>query len=167
MEQLNSVFDSIEGFSPSHPPLLSKSTCLWVWNADKVPPHVGISSNGLYYSLKVNGKDWQVPISVLFDVIEKKNIPTLCFILRDKVFDLATHFEKYERAEAGNITCLFPIRDLLNLEGVGQLSELLNALSDEDRIDRCIGFNLPENYSGIPAYSIEEIHRRLEQLMHE
>ncbi|NBR15845.1 MAG: hypothetical protein EBU01_14895, partial [Crocinitomicaceae bacterium] len=30
---------------------------LWILHADKIPPHIGISIDGQYFSLKAKGKD--------------------------------------------------------------------------------------------------------------
>lgn len=164
MEQLNSVFDSIEGFQPSHQALFSRSTCLWIWHADKIPPHIGISSNGLYFSLKVKGKETDLPVSVVLDAIQRKKIPSLCYLLSDQIEDLSLHFNAFHRAVAGEITCLFPIREALGLPVASQLSELLESLEQEGRIEKKIGFFLPEDFNGLPNYGMFEIHERLQQL---
>ena len=31
---------------------------IWIFHADKIPPHIGISSQGFFFSLKSNGKDF-------------------------------------------------------------------------------------------------------------
>ena len=30
---------------------------IWIFHIDKIPPHIGISSQGVFFSLKSNGKD--------------------------------------------------------------------------------------------------------------
>lgn len=166
MEALNSVFNSIEGFEPSHHAVIIEALCLWIWHADKVPPHVGLSFQGKYYSLKVKGKDWQVPVYRVVEAIDKKNIPSLCLVISHAAHDPSILFEGYQRAEAGKITCLYPIREYFELPEVSQLSELLAHLTEVKKIQRIFGFHLPENYSGIPSYGLQHIHARLEQLTH-
>ena len=164
MEQLNSVFNSINEYQHSDLSLVESTTCLWIWHADKIPPHLGISSKGKYFSLKVKGKDWQVPVSILFDTIERKKIPTLCLVLKTEASSLEEVFGSFEHAKAQEVTCLFPIREALKLPHALQLQHLIGLLGEEERIDKCFGFNLPSNFIGIPDYEIKDIHDRLEQL---
>ncbi|MFN5846790.1 MAG: hypothetical protein ACK46O_13885, partial [Flavobacteriia bacterium] len=56
---------------------LQKGFFLWILHADKVPPHVGCSIDGNYYSLKVSGKDEGVNVAKVQTVIEKKGILTI------------------------------------------------------------------------------------------
>lgn len=46
---------------------------LWVWHADKIPPHIGFSINSHYFSLKANGRDVNVPIDSIIAVIHKED----------------------------------------------------------------------------------------------
>ena len=46
---------------------------LWMFHVDKIPPHVGISQNDLFFSLKSNGRD-EIPVSKLIQIIENKGI---------------------------------------------------------------------------------------------
>ena len=55
---------------------------LWVWHADKIPPHLGLSVEGRYFSLKANGKDFMTEIDAVLQIISKKKIKTLCFELK-------------------------------------------------------------------------------------
>ena len=55
-------------------------TLLWVIHADKTPVHLGISSNGSYFSLKKNGKDEHLSIEILQELLTRKQIPTLVFL---------------------------------------------------------------------------------------
>jgi hypothetical protein len=167
MERLSSVSSTFEGYQPSHQSLIFQSTCLWVWHADKIPPHVGISAEGNYFSLKVKGKDADVSVKTILDLIDRKKIPTLCYVLSDDPPNLAEVFQAYTQARAGEITCLYPIREALRIPEAGQLSDVLKVLEGEGRIHRALGLYLPENYRGLPHYGLREIHERLERLSHE
>lgn len=140
------------------------SLCLWILHADKIPPHIGISNNGLYFSLKVSGKDERVSVNALISTINKKKIPTLCYELVDLKPELKSIFSKYNVAIAEEITCLAPIKDALECQSVSKVSELIEQLEINDKIKMVGGINLPEGFEGIPSYDIEEIHARLKAL---
>ena len=53
---------------------LTNRLILWVLHADKIPPHIGLSKNDQFYSLKVSGKDEGLPVRNVLQIIEKKNI---------------------------------------------------------------------------------------------
>ena len=57
--------------------ILNNGLFLCVLHADKTPPHIGISINGLYYSLKAKGKDIALPVNEVFKVVERKKIATV------------------------------------------------------------------------------------------
>lgn len=142
------------------------SVLLWVLHADKIPPHIGISVKGNYFSLKANGKDDMLPISKIKETIEKKKITTLCFELADSIEleNVCTSFGQYSRTIPEKITCLKPINEILKLESCKQLTESLTALYDNNRISRVIGFNINSDFEGIKQYEIDDIHARLQQL---
>ena len=72
------------------------SNLLWVLHADKIPPHIGVSVNGLFYSLKANGKDEGVAIEGLLDIVNRRKISTLCFEL-NSTFDESTLSEEFRK----------------------------------------------------------------------
>ena len=52
----------------------------------------------------------------------------------------------------------------MQLDQVNQLADLLIHLESQNLITQVNGLNLPENYRGIPAYSMEDILERIFQL---
>jgi len=139
---------------------------LWVWHADKVPPHIGISSNGHYFSLKANGKDEMIPVSKITETITKKKIKTLCFELSDSIDieNIQSAFGLYSNTVPNKITCLKPINEVLELQMSGKLTDLLTVLYAQKRILKVIGFSIDSNFAGIRQYEIEDIHSRLKLL---
>lgn len=153
--QLNSVNDLNEG------------CFLCIWHANKIPPHIGIISNGKYFSLKVKGKDIDIPVSDIVKLINIKGIPTV-FIKVDheiKPERLAEIFSEYIRAEASKITCLTPITEAFEVKDeVFILSELLKYFESKKLIRQLFGLNLNSDFKGIRFYGKEEIEARLKQL---
>lgn len=138
---------------------------LWVIHADKIPPHIGISKDGFYFSLKVSGKDNLVSIKSLVGLLGLKGIPTLAIQLIDselEVDDLIGTFGNYLFAESNVSTCLTPISKLYfpSYEDM-ILSELLDAFEKKSFLGNVYGLNLKADFEGIPLYGRSEITNRL------
>lgn len=140
---------------------------LWIWHANKIPPHIGCSINGKYFSLKVKGKDNGIDSFKAFQLIQKKSVPTLFVELNQSINASYVQevFDGYQHAEPQIATCLTPISQLFNcLTNVKQLSELLKYLQDRNKIEKVFGVNLDNDYRGILNYSQEDITNRLQKL---
>lgn len=143
--------------------LLQKSV-LWIWNADKIPPHIGISVEKEYFSLTYRKSERLLTASMLKKA--KRSLVPLVLVEIPKELvseEIAAVFSKYERA-IGDVTCLHPIREVMKLEQVSQLADLLSCLESGNLIKSVNGLNLPEDYKGIPDYSMEDILKRISQL---
>ena len=56
----------IEDYQQIEKNKLLKGVFIWVIHTNKIPPHIGISLNGKFYSLNVNGKD----NGIYFEIIQ-------------------------------------------------------------------------------------------------
>jgi len=144
----------------------SDSVYLWVLHADKVPPHIGVSSEGSYFSLKSNGKDQNLPISSVRSIVERKGIKTLLFKLDCNVSakDIEEQFSLYTKTITNQVTCLNPLRNILNFSDARILKDLLAELNNEQLIQSVVGINIDDSFKGIQDYKIEDIHHRLRKL---
>ena len=151
-------FDSIE--------FRSDAAYIWVWHADKIPPHIGISTSGKYFSLKSNGKDEGLDIFKVAELVERKKIKTLLFELNDQlaVEEIASVFENYSTTLMNGITCLNPLKSILNIPDARILKDLLSELKAIDRISSVFGFNIDASFQGIQDYKVEDIYSRLRKL---
>lgn len=159
-----SKFD-FESIHRELPEQILQKTFIWIWNADKVPPHIGISIGKDYYSLTYRKSEHLLTTSMLKKA-RRSAIPLVLVEIPMEVIqkNAATTFSKYDRAVDG-ITCLQPIRELMGLEEkVNQLASLLTYLVSKNLLLHVNGLNLPENYTGIPDYSMEEILKRIRSL---
>lgn len=140
------------------------TSVIWVFHADKIPPHIGFSSENRFYSLKVSGKDEQLSVQHVLELIHRKKIPALFIQLKSFIsLAEAEHaYRQYERAVYGSVTCLTPIREMLHQPDAHQLSDLLNRI--DHAIERTAGINLPKNYTALPVYSIDEIYSYISEL---
>lgn len=137
---------------------------IWVLNATKTPPHIGLSIENKYFSLKANGKDESIDIKNIIDLVDRKQIPTL-FIELDlhlSLNEVEKSYQKFNKAGENQSTCLSPISQLVDASSARQLSELLQQI--DGKITRVAGLNLPQDYQALPSYSIETIHQHIEDL---
>jgi len=168
MESLNCdfEFDSIESDLEK---LNHHKNLLWVLHADKIPPHIGISAQGQFFSLKVGGKDEYLPTVKLIDFLSFKRIPSVVIELNSNknLNEIAQKFEQFDRAKDLKSSCLVPIKELIVPgKNIGRLKELLEILTEKELINGVFGLNLAESYAGIPYYTTEQIELRLEKLKH-
>lgn len=140
---------------------------LWIWHADKVPPHIGCSINGVYFSLKVNGKDDKKDSCKPLFVIQQKKIATVLVKVKTQINleNVQSIFNGYEKAGRNGQTCISPITEILGCsDSVFQLTTLLRFLETRQQIESVFGLNLTKDYRGIPAYTKIDIDNRLRTL---
>ena len=166
MELLLSEYKISNILKSSEEKMDTDAVVLWVLHADKVPPHIGVSVHGAYFSLKANGKDLAMPVDHIQRLIDRKKIATLCFelTLQESVDHMTGIFDFYEKTEPNTVTCLNPIKELLHIEYAQKLTELLDVLYANNKISRVFGFHLPYDFKGIANYSTDDIHARLSML---
>lgn len=145
---------------------LNGSVFLWVIHANKVPPHVGISKGDAFFSLKANGKDAGIPLNRILKVLQAKEIATLFYEIDPKAanLELENAFNRYERTVSNEITCLQPLKDIFGDEQSVKVIDMLSFLEDQDVLVNQYGWKLPEQFDGIPAYELSDIHNRLKSL---
>lgn len=151
------------------PEKITAGTYLWIWNADKVPPHIGISRGQNYFSLTYRNCEIQKSVSGMVRKAKRTGIPLVLVAIHDWEFtrDFTSVFQQYETAKAGGPTCLYPIRELLGLESTAhQLADLLTEIENRQQLKRVFALNLGTDFRAIPDYSIAEIMSRIE-LLHE
>lgn len=157
------IFENIKSLSAD---TASKGLFIWVWHADKVPPHIGISLDGRYYSLKVSGKDQKLPHGKVAELIFRKSIPSLLIELRSEL-DIATleaSYAAYGYATSGRSTCLSPIKGVLGVPHANRLAELLENLQQSGQIVGVYGACLPDGFKSLTPYGTEDIEQRLSKL---
>lgn len=145
-----------------------KGLFLWILHAQSIPPHIGISLDGFYYSLKYNGKDEGLEIAKLVHLINRKKIKTILVELLDFSIDqrlISGVFSKFEQAKGSELSCLKPIHNLLlPPEESLILAELLQKIAAREQIGSVFTLHLSENRQEIPRYSRVEIAERLQKL---
>src|SRR5688500_11237527 len=108
------------------PEQVLQKTFIWIWNADKIPPHIGISSGKDYYSLTYRKSEHLLSASMLRKA-KRAAIPLVLVEIPQTMICLEpkTLFSRYDRA-SGELTCLKPISEVMQLSGwIKQLADLL------------------------------------------
>jgi hypothetical protein len=139
---------------------------IWLFHVDKIPPHIGISSQGVFYSLKSNGQD-EIPTYKVNQIIENKSIKLIKVKLRCVLSSSALKevFANYTSATSSGCSCLVPIREALQItENVQKLASLLNHLEAHNKIEGWYAKNVSFNEAGIRPYEVHDIEKRLDLL---
>lgn len=163
-------FNTIQLGAPNH---LNTSVFIWIWNADKIPPHIGISMAGKYFSLTYKECQLNKSVVAMLNKAKRSKIPLVWVEIDSKAFDNLTLntnpvacFSRYQRAEVGGATCLTPIKDLFQKGNeTQQLAHLLADFKQNNQLKAIFGLHLNEGYSGLPDYSPIDIQKRIEELM--
>lgn len=144
---------------------------LCILHANKVPPHLGLISEGLFYSLKVNSKDDGVPFSHLLQIVNRRKIATLFF---EVPRTLSTHaeikscFENVPMQLMLDQTCLSPIKMLFQAPtSVNHIGDLMRFLEQSKLVLARLTLNLPEDFQGIPFYTVNDITKRIVSLKYD
>src|SRR5690554_4716222 len=95
------------------------ATFIYIFHADKIPPHIGFAHRNLFYSLKANSIDLALDIDRINQIIYRKKIPTLIIELNS--FEIQNEsilslFQSYGNKLNTGITCLHPIDKLLHVD---------------------------------------------------
>ena len=133
---------------------------LWVIHADKMPVHLGVSSNGRYFSLKKKGKDEHLSIEILEELLTRKQIPTLVFLLSNHIelSSLSDVFLHYQKTKVGEVSCIQPVLKCIGVpSNIPKVHELIDYLFQSNAIKTIFGMHLPSDFKGIPNYSVDAI----------
>lgn len=144
-----------------------QNNLLWILHADKIPPHVGISVKGFFFSLKVRGKDEFLPTNKLVNILTLKKISTVTVELYPGILleEVAEKYKKFDYSKDLESSCLVPIKELLLPdENIERLKDLLDILQEKNLMNRVFGLNLDLSYKGITYYTAKQIVLRLEKL---
>jgi replication fork clamp-binding protein CrfC len=158
-------FDTILPLRESN--TLGKGFFICIWHADKIPPHIGVITEGRYFSLKVRGKDEDVASEEVVKLIRKKEISAVFLevLTNTELMKVRQVFSQYDCLEENKNTCLTPIAEIFDRKDEAQvLADLLSAFRAMDLIGNSWGLNLPADYRGVPFYGKKEIGQRLLEL---
>ena len=142
-------------------------TYLWIWNPDKIPPHIGISRGQNYFSLTYRQSELQKNVQSLVRKTKRGKLPLVLVDLSDWSFqlDFTTVFQQFECAKEGVATCLTPIKAIMGMgDEILQLADLLKEIERRGKLKQVFAVNLETTYRGILDYSVDEIMRAIKEL---
>jgi len=153
--------DELHKFNPN-------GVFLYILHADKIPPHIGLSIQHKFYSLKANAIDFRLDLSRFHQVIATKSIPTIMIELNFPQLTLEhvkEVFHSYGKKLSSGSTCLHPIDQLTTGEVKHEkIGELLHSLNEQQQIKKIFSYQISENYKGILNYSLNDIQKRIFEL---
>jgi hypothetical protein len=149
---------------------LQKGTFIFIYRAMRIPPHIGIVTNGLLYDITSVGPNIELPISDFYKTALKRKTEVLFVELKDS--ELSTNEIILEKVKkhwkvTENTSCLAPVKDFLqewkniNLKQTTFLFDLLPLLNQENMITGVYELNLQSkienNIFKLAKYSQEDI----------
>lgn len=139
------------------------SRYLWIWNPSNIPPHMGLSVDGRYFSLKASGLDLNTDLEGILEIISRKGIPAVAVELKMKfaLEDCMKTFSAFTHTIAHEVTCLNPIKSVLKQHEVMKLAELLTELDANNALGKKIAWNIEDARINLAEYSTEDIHAHL------
>lgn len=153
---------------------LSSGSWLVLFNAHQTPPHLGILSNGQYYSLTFEEVTLAAAVGSVQRLVETKALPTLFVGLHVSANEIDASFAKYERAIPGEITCLHPIKDWLSsncdlqLDAIQFVFELIPILFAANVLGKATHVHLTSylnrNQFTLRTYTLQDIYQRIHTL---
>jgi hypothetical protein len=149
------------------PEKIVNGTFIWIWNADKIPPHIGISRGQNYFSLTYRNCEIQKSVTSMVRKAKRSGVPLVMVDISDWEIkqDFTTVFQQFEKARAGGPTCLSPVKATLGMgDEIRQLSDLLTEIKRCGKMKQVFALHLGPAYQGIPDYSVSEIMSRIEHL---
>ena len=144
-------------------------------NANKKPPHLGFFCSGKYFSLTANEVQLNQDLDSLFELINRKKIPSL-FISLNQVLELSQIikiFNDFSDLSSG-ITCIEPIKrivgDLLkiNVDTIKFVYQLIPLLQKHNHISSFSHFYCDDFIQNdcfyLTTYTMDEVLSRIKSL---
>lgn len=157
---------------PGSDAALSKGCYIILLDAKHVPPHLLVSLDGEVHSVSSAGRQMGSALEKLLTFIRRKNIPTLFLewktgkTAEETKRVLHESFSKYPKLEAGQSSCLSPIRDtavILHGEEMHPakfIFELLPLLKAKDAMGNAFGFFTEETFV-LNHYTTEAVNEAI------
>ena len=139
---------------------------LWIIHSDKTPPHIGISQNFKFFSLKATGKDYGISTSDTFDILKRKKIEFIALELKIGVEnkDIELIFSIYTQAIPTKISCITPVLACFKIDKPLLLFDLIKYLNSKNLISEVNVFNFQRDKLTIGMYSEKEVTMEIEKL---
>ena len=160
---------------------LLKGLFIAVIQATRVPPHIGLITDGKYNSLTIKGHDINTTFSALLKNTVQRKIPTLFIKIKShNTFSsnylndhIISNVQQFDRVDVGLATCLSPVKLFfeevynVSMEDINFLFELIPKLYSENLIENYSALFIDEKKYVLPVYSNAEIYSGITQVRNE
>lgn len=146
---------------------IQEGTWLWVWQPTKIPPHIGISKAGSYFSLKFNEVERQ-NVADLFSKAKNLGLPILLVQVpneESQAESIQSVFAHYMGCSIDLCSCLHPILVWLKLPTTYVFHDLIAFWKSRYLLKTC-GINLPVEVS-VPYYTTSEVQHNFRKYVSE
>jgi len=151
---------------------LLKGLYIAVIHATRIPPHIGLITDGKYHSLTIKGQTLDTSVSALIKNTSQRRIPSLFIKIKPhntfSTIYLKEHFitniQQFQRVDIGVATCLSPIKlffdEVYNIpmDDINYLFELVPKLYSEELIENSSALFVDEKKYQLPVYTLSEIN---------
>ncbi len=130
---------------------LQKGTFLFIYRATRIPPHIGVITNGLLYDITSVGPNIELPVADFYKTAVKRKTEVLfvelCLPKADTNKIIAEKVKKHWKVTATK-SCLVPVKEFLTevsdveLEKATFLFDLLPVLEGEKLVKGVYELNL-------------------------
>lgn len=157
-------FTSLKKFKRT---VLNRGTFIGLFGVSHIP-HLGIISNGKYYSVGANKVKLGASVDVLVHSLIKKNIPTV-FVKLSNDFserELIDVYSRYTHGLADNNTCIQPIKEVVGVHHKGEMiiSDLLYLLEEASQIEAFYGLNIVNEIISLHTYTRDDILQYIQKI---
>lgn len=133
-----------------------------ILKATRIPPHIGILINGVFYDFSVRGIDVEPDLDKLLSMIGRKKLPTLFVQVggncdQNRMLEI---LKKYELVN-DNHTCLAPLKEYYHLPDVGFVFELLANLEIKGAQQLNLTDAMENGTFVLRTYTTEDIMNRI------
>jgi hypothetical protein len=144
-----------------NPEGLNSGVYIWVLNWLDIPPHLGVSINGKYFSSTIRGPQLDLSVESVWRLCEQKNKPVFFIKLANHLtIGESEVISRMYQSSIGEETCLFPIKKSLGIENEN-IQTLLDLLAELDTLNLIDGYFKPSfchmDWVGIRNYSLEDV----------
>jgi hypothetical protein len=148
---------------------LKEGFFLWIMNWENIPPHLGCSWNGNYYSLSVKGVQNNTALKIQFRLLKQRKIPSF-FV---KISDFKENPESIFNTDSWELnhttTCLTPLLKVIDNpnSNIERVADLLKEIQLENRILSIHLVDSPKDWCGIRDYSKETVVEYIKNLKYD
>ena len=159
-----------DDFSPEK---LNTGLYIFVFRATRIPPHLGVITNGKLFDISLQGPNVEVPVDDFIATVNKRQSEVIFIELKKPAFnsfldDEIKYLVNKHWKVTKDVSCLFPIREFLSaiyfnpvFEKANFIFELLPLLEQSNLIKSIVQLNLDKrlknNYLELLKYSKKDI----------